>query len=326
MFEIIFFHYKVLLYNITMSEGKVYVNFGFFDYQNISSNIGDDVQTLAMIGILKKMNEIHSLKFHSGFDKYNCIINPEAKYILNMIPINRDFSSKTPQNIQNIICVMNGWFMHKIDTPKGRSKFTGLSKRKLFNNDLDWPPPSNIKPIFISFHINNKDMLDECYIPYYKLNEPIGCRDRSTAKYLANKGINSYFSGCLTLTLDNIYKNQKGNTKYSVDIPATDRSRYITHQQRRYASMNYMQRIPIAQNLLDGYARAKLVTTNRVHVMLPCLAFGTKVNFKIKKQNDPRLVGIIELINNKQLLKKTIDEIEQDFKTKVLVTIKKYYS
>jgi hypothetical protein len=176
-----------------MSEGKVYVNFGFFDYQNISSNIGDDVQTLAMIGILKKMNEIHSLKFPSGFDKYNCIINPEAKYILNMIPINRDFSSKTPQNIQNIICVMNGWFMHKIDTPKGRSKFTGLSKRKLFNNDLDWPPPSNIKPIFISFHINNKDMLDECYIPYYKLNEPIGCRDRSTAKYLANKGINSYF-------------------------------------------------------------------------------------------------------------------------------------
>ena len=31
---------------------KINVNFGFFDYQYISSNIGDDVQTLAMIGML----------------------------------------------------------------------------------------------------------------------------------------------------------------------------------------------------------------------------------------------------------------------------------
>lgn len=305
---------------------KINVNFGFFDYQYISSNIGDDVQTLAMIGMLKKMKEIHSLKFPSNFSEYNCIINPNAKYILNMIPINRDNSSKTPQHIQNIICVMNGWFMHKIDTPMGRSKFTGLSKTKLFNNNLDWPPPSNIKPIFISFHINNKDMLKDCYIPYYKLQEPIGCRDRSTAQYLANKGVNSYFSGCLTLTLDNIHKSQKGNAEYNVDIPSTGRSKYITHQKRTYASMNYVRRIPIAQTLLDGYASAKLVTTNRVHVMLPCLAYGTKVNFIIKKQNDPRLVGILELIENKDLLKKTIEGIEQDFKQKVLATIQKYYT
>ena len=39
--------------------------------------------------------------------------------------------------------------------------------------------------------------------------------------------------------------------------------------------------------------------------MLPCLAYGTKVNFIIRKQNDPRLVGILELIENKDLLKKT---------------------
>ena len=90
--------------------------------------------------------------------------------------------------------------------------------------------------------------------------------------------------------------------------------------------MNYVRRIPIAQRLLDGYASAKLVTTNRVHVMLPCLAYGTKVNFIIKKQNDPRLVGILELIENKDLLKKTIEGIEQDFKQKVLATIQKYYS
>jgi hypothetical protein len=304
---------------------KINVNFGFFDYQYISSNIGDDIQTLAMIGMLKKMKEIHSLKFPLNFSEYDCVINPDARYILNMIPINRDNSSKT-SDIPNIICVMNGWFMHKIDTPMGRSKFTGQSKIKLFKNNLDWPPPSNIKPIFISFHINNKYMLEDCYIPYYKLYEPIGCRDRSTAQYLENKGVNSYFSGCLTLTLDNINKSQKGNDEYNVDILSTGKSKYITHQKLTYSSMNYVKRIPIAQKLLDGYASAKSVTTNRVHVMLPCLAYGTKVNFIIKKQNDPRLLGLLELIENKDLLENTIEGIEQDFKVKVLATIQKYYT
>ena len=60
--------------------------------------------------------------------------------------------------------------------------------------------------------------------------------------------------------------------------------------------------------------------------MLPCLAYGTKVNFIIKKHNDPRLLGLLELIENKDLLEKTIEEIEQDFKVKVLATIQKYYT
>jgi len=308
-----------------MNKEKIYINFGFFDYQYISSNIGDDVQTLAMIGMLKKMSELHSLKFPQRFSQHDFIINPESKYILNMIPINRDNSSKTDKNIKNIICVMNGWFMHKVETDIGRSKFTKLPKRKLFNNNIDWPPSSNIKPIFISFHINNKDMLDECYIPYYKLNEPIGCRDRSTEKYLLDRGIDSYFSGCLTLTLDNINKNDKGNLKYNVDIVSQDDGKYITHQKHKYGLMDYTQRIPIAEKLLDGYAKAKLVTTNRVHVMLPCLAFGTEVNFIVKRENDSRLVGILELIHDKELLKNTIKDIEEDFKKKVMEKIEKYY-
>jgi ArsR family metal-binding transcriptional regulator len=90
--------------------------------------------------------------------------------------------------------------------------------------------------------------------------------------------------------------------------------------------MDYTKRIPIAQNLLDGYAKAKLVTTNRVHVMLPCLAFGTEVNFIVKKNNDPRLVGILELIDDKELLKSTIKGIEEDFKKRFMEKVIKYYS
>ena len=303
------------------------INIGFFHYKLITSNIGDDIQTLAMIGMLKKMNQFHSIKFPQKFSEYDYIINPKSNLILNMIPLNRDYLSTTDHTINNIITVMNGWFMHKIDTDTGRSKFTKLVKKKLFNNNLDWPPPSNIKPIFISFHINNKDMLDNIYTDYYKQYEPIGCRDKSTSQYLSVNGINSYFSGCLTLTLDNIHKTENNGFQYYVDIPVGDniQGKYITHQKKEYAFMDYTQRIPIAQKLLNGYAQAKSVTTNRVHVMLPCLAFGTKVNFIVKKQNDPRLTGILELIDNEKLLSETINKIETDFKEKVWHAVQKYY-
>lgn len=80
--------------------------------------------------------------------------------------------------------IMNGWFTH---------------------NTTNWVPSENIDPVFVSFHMNNTaapNMLSEKGIAYLKKHEPIGCRDQFTADTLKKKGIDAYFSGCLTLTLD----------------------------------------------------------------------------------------------------------------------------
>ncbi|WP_372752554.1 polysaccharide pyruvyl transferase family protein [Labilibaculum sp.] len=80
--------------------------------------------------------------------------------------------------------ILNGWFMHYPE---------------------NWPPSKNINPLFVSFHISpkTKDLLiSDKAIEYYKLHEPIGCRDHDTVELLKTKGVNAYFSGCLTLTLD----------------------------------------------------------------------------------------------------------------------------
>ena len=80
--------------------------------------------------------------------------------------------------------ILNGWFMHY---------------------PQNWPPSSHINPLFISFHISPKTkalLLSNKAIEYYKLHEPIGCRDHDTVELLEEKGVNAYFSGCLTLTLD----------------------------------------------------------------------------------------------------------------------------
>ena len=89
--------------------------------------------------------------------------------------------------------IMNGWFMHDCN---------------------NWPPSSSINPIFISFHLNvtaYKILEKKENIEYFQKYAPIGCRDTETVAILKRYGIDAFFSGCITLTLGNTYKNKNLN-------------------------------------------------------------------------------------------------------------------
>lgn len=123
---------------------------------------------------------IQSLAAAQFFDKIDVYVNREK---LN------------EYNGDDIKLIMNGWFMH---CPG------------------NWPPSSKIYPLYISFHLNSiakEELLKEESINHFKLFESIGCRDIDTVKLLNSKGIEAYFSGCLTLTLSLKYKNDKRNNK-----------------------------------------------------------------------------------------------------------------
>lgn len=96
--------------------------------------------------------------------------------------------------------IMQGWFMW---------------------DHTQFPPASCINPFFISFHLTPliaDKLLTKESIEYLKKFEPIGCRDYHTKELLENKGIQSYYSGCLTLTLDLKYKSHYRNEKsYIID-------------------------------------------------------------------------------------------------------------
>ncbi|RZJ34857.1 MAG: polysaccharide pyruvyl transferase family protein [Flavobacterium sp.] len=115
--------------------------------------------------------------------------------------------------------IMNGWFTHNVH---------------------NWVPSENIDPLFVSFHINNTAapfMLSDKGIAYLKKHEPIGCRDQFSVETLKAKGIDAYFTGCLTLTLDN-YKvddSQRNDKIYIVDplygYPTLEK---VTYDYRRF--------------------------------------------------------------------------------------------
>ena len=122
---------------------------------------------------------IQSIAVEKFYDSDYCLVNRE----------NLD----TFQCKEKVFTVMNGWFLHHPE---------------------NWPPSSDINPLFVSFHITpnaEKRLLSIEGINYLKKFEPIGTRDLSTKQLLDKYDIKSYFSGCLTLTIGNFVKKKKSN-------------------------------------------------------------------------------------------------------------------
>lgn len=105
---------------------------------------------------------------------------------------------------RTINTIMNGWFMWNPDA---------------------FPPSEDINPLYISFHISpraSEGMLTEKGVAHLKKFHPIGARDFSTMHMLQRHGIESYFSGCLTLTLGKKYKSLTRSSKVYIVEPYYD--------------------------------------------------------------------------------------------------------
>jgi len=246
--------------------------FGYISYSGV--NIGDDIQAIAAKQFLPK----------------------------DSIPIDREYLDEFSYH-KPVYTIMNGWYMH--------------TKNNWYCQDQippekSWPPSDDICPLIISMHITPtvyKEIFSPRGIAYLKKHGPIGARDLSTLKALQDRDIPCYFSGCLTLTLNNTNpKILRNNIIYAVDVDKTivsylrKHSKYpvveVSHGIPReiYIARDNDQRISYAQNMLNKYAEAKCIVTARLHAALPCLALKTPV-LLIAGQTD-RFHGLTELTHH----------------------------
>lgn len=222
---------------------------------------------------------------------------PKVDYFLDRENLN-SVKEKT-----KLLC--NGWFME---------------------NPENWPPSNTIDPLFISMHIthNNgsvKKMINRELISYYKKHEPIGCRDRHTLRLFESIGVKAYYSGCVTLTLENKFtdKDRTDNIlfvdAFNKNLPADYRQLCfdklvpssikknveIIEQSHANKDMGVEERLSHAELLLEKYSKAHLVVTSRIHTALPSIALGTPVLFLDvafnTKNSRNRFDGIIDYFN-----------------------------
>lgn len=101
---------------------------------------------------------------------------------------------------------------------------------------------------------------------------PVGARDPFTVALLQAAGMRVEFTGCATLTFPRYDGPRSG--VYSVDCegPGTRLSHRISYR------MPFEAQWSRALQYLEYYRTAEQVHTSRLHVALPCLAFGTPVH------------------------------------------------
>ena len=113
----------------------------------------------------------------------------------------------------------------------------------------------------------------------------VGCRDLHTLKICRKQGIPAWMSWCTTLAFEP--SSAPRNGVILVDVANSDmlqipeelanNATIQTHQIDHH--MSFDARTELANAYLEAYRRAELVITSRLHVALPCIAFGTPVVF-----------------------------------------------
>ncbi len=248
----------------------------------------------------------------------------EINYALMIYNANRDYN--VGDYIQSLAAKQ---FLPRVDhyiCREALNRFAGPKSKVILNgwfmDNPNWPPSEHVDPLFVSFHLSAHiadRLLHPAAIQYFKRFAPIGCRDPQTVSFLNEHGIDAYWSGCLTTTLNLTYKREPSDEVVVCDLlfdspdyasmlrsPRTAYrffkrgqlfaggkrtrllNRLLSRDLMRQAiwttnkfsrSESHEQRFRRADAALRQFARAKFVVTSRIHCALPCLAMGTPVLF-----------------------------------------------
>lgn len=143
--------------------------------------------------------------------------------------------------------IVNGWLGKIVPAPGERCIFAGVHVAHQGEQQLAWLKASD---------------------------HTIGARDPYTYAVLVQHGMKPTMASCATLTFDRYHGLRKG--RYSIDVDPIVGCTPLTNRIRAYS---WRKQWTLALERLDRIRKAELVYTNRLHIILPCLAFGTPVVF-----------------------------------------------
>jgi hypothetical protein len=259
-----------------------------------SANIGDHIQSIAALGHLVRHQDV---RLHGREDLVDLLeqlrsrTRPERRRTgaaadLEVITVHRDASMYEP--IPEDTWVLGfGWFMHA-----------------LFHMRHGFPLHRNLRPLFISFHCNKRELLTADAVAYLKRYGPVGCRDWTTVDLLLSLGVPAFFSGCLTTTIDTVFPELTERPGPDappayVDVPAVDVPRdgvAYKHSRPEVRRTSFVANVYTALDLLETYRRKhRGVVTSRLHCYLPVRSLGVDVDFQPSNRADIRFDGLIDI-------------------------------
>jgi len=255
------------------------------DRSRASLNLGDYVQTISSLGHVVRHSNVTftgDVSLVGIADKLQARVRPDrrldsAAATLELHRIDRDASpySDVPDGTW---ALMFGWYMYP-----------------MFDLDFNVPFHPNLRPIFISFHVNDSEMLTPDMVDYLRRYAPVGCRDWNTVHLLSAAGVPAFFSGCLTSTVDTVFPpapDAAGEGTVFVDVRTTE-GPYVTQVYDAVRERPMAPNVDDALDLLESYRSdyAKVVTS-RLHCYMPARSLGADVDFRPHNRSDVRFDGL----------------------------------
>ncbi len=269
------------------------MDYGHPGVDRASANLGDHVQSIAALGHLVRHREV---RLHGRpeltelLDGLGERVRPErARHEVaadvEVMTVHRDASMYQPIPEDTwVLCF--GWYMHAI-----------------FTTRFGFPLHDNLRPIFVSFHCNKRDLLTPEAIAYLRRYGPVGCRDWTTVHLLQSCGVPAFFSGCLTTTIDTVFPGGPGAPADAapayVDVAPGDVPEGATvykHSDPAVRRRSFTRNVGDALALLETYrTQHPRVVTSRLHCYLPVRSIGTPVEFRPHNRADVRFDGLMDI-------------------------------
>ncbi|HTE62979.1 MAG TPA: glycosyltransferase [Solirubrobacteraceae bacterium] len=270
------------------------LDYGHPSATKASANIGDHVQTIAALGHVVRHQGV---RLHGDEDLVDLLAQLRSRTRserqrsdidadLEVITVHRDASIYEPIP-EDTWAFCFGWFMHS-----------------LFRMRHAFPLHRNLRPIFVSFHCNKRELLTPDAIEYLKRYGPVGCRDWTTVDLLLSIGVPAFFSGCLTATIDTVFPDLAASPDADapvayVDMPAEDvpaGAPTFEHSSDAVRGRSFVANVYAALDLLETYRRDhRAVVTSRLHCYLPVRSLGMDVDFQPANRSNPRFDGLIDI-------------------------------
>jgi lipopolysaccharide biosynthesis glycosyltransferase len=268
------------------------VNYGHPRRVNTSSNIGDYVQTIGSLMHLLRHERVQietdNQPLRAVLRSLQADIKPEFRITggqaapVDVVVVNRDASHLDLIPEQTWMLAF-GWYAHKAPSAEYQLPFN-----------------PNIRPIFVSFHIDYPDLLTADVIEYLKRYGPVGCRDWATVYLLLGAGVPAFFSGCITTTVGACVPEPTGD-RSALPMAYVDTKPAAGYKMLRQVEEEIRDRplawgLRRARRMLADYTAAYgRIVTGRLHCYLPMSSIGIPVEYTDNHKSDRRLDGLRDL-------------------------------
>jgi hypothetical protein len=258
-----------------------------------SANIGDHIQSIAALAHVVRHRGVRlhgERKLVGLLTTLRDRTRPEfarddLEGDLEVMAVHRDASMYQPiPEGTSVLCL--GWYMHA-----------------LFTMRHGFPLHRNLRPIFVSFHCNKRNLLTPDAVEYLRRYGPVGCRDWTTTHLLNSMGVPAFFSGCMTTTIGGVFPDAPAPRADApvayVDVPpeaVPEDGVTYGHSSLAVRRRSFVGNAKLALERLDTYRREhSRVVTSRLHCHLPLRSIGVETEFVPVNRADVRFSGLIDI-------------------------------